>query len=127
LTDCVLDASALLALINNEPGGENVRPYLAQAVMGAVNFCETVQRLRRGGMPVEAVNLALAPLISPPIPFDDALAFVSASVHEKPRNHGLSLGDCACIGLALSRNVPAVTAEREWKKVNVGVKIIVIR
>lgn len=124
----VLDASALIALVNNEPGGESVRPLMADAIMGAVNFGETIQALRRGGMPVEAVSAALTPLIPDPVPFDTNLAYIAASLHEKTRVFGLSFGDCACLALALFRRLPAVTAERKaWDGVEVGVKIIKIR
>ena len=127
LTDVVLDASALLALVQGEPGGGDVGPMLPHAAMSAVNFCETVQRLRRGGMPLEAITMALTPLITEPVPFDRPMAYVTASIHERTRGQGLSFGDCACLALALSRNVPAVTAERTWDACDVGVKIIRIR
>jgi PIN domain nuclease of toxin-antitoxin system len=81
----VLDASALLALVNLEAGGEKVRPHLAGAAMSAVNYCETVYRLRRGGMPIEAVNAVLTPLIPQAVPFDQESAYLTASVHERTR------------------------------------------
>jgi PIN domain nuclease of toxin-antitoxin system len=128
LSEYVLDASALIALVNKEPGADKVRPMMPHAVISAVNFCETVQRLRRGGgMPLEAVTAALTPLISRPIPFDESLAYIAASIHERTRANGLSFGDCACLALALSRGAPAVTTEEEWLKCEVGVKVIKIR
>jgi ribonuclease VapC len=127
LSDYVLDASALIALVNQERGGEKVRPLMPDGVISAVNFCETLQVLRRGGMPVESVTLALTPLVSQPIPFDASLAYVAASIHERTRDHGLSFGDCACLALAMSRKVAAVTAEKEWKNVDIGIEIITIR
>lgn len=127
MAEYVLDASALLALLNEEPGAENVRPLMPHDVISAANFCETIQRLRRGGMPLEEVTAALTPLVSQPMPFDHSLAYVTASVYERTRAVGLSFGDCACLALALTRNAPAVTAEREWVNVEVGVKIIKIR
>lgn len=128
MSEFVLDASALIALVNKEKGADKVWPMIPNAIIGAVNFCETVQRLRRGGMPLEAITLALTPLISEPVQFDGSLAYVAASIHEQTRAAGLSFGDCACLALALSRKLPAVTAEREaWDKVDVGVKIIKIR
>lgn len=128
MSNVVLDASALIALVNKEPGGDKVRPVMPSAIMGAVNFCETIQRLRRGGMPLEAVTAALTPLVTDPVPFDSTLAYIAASIHEQTRAAGLSFGDCACLALALSRNLPAMTAERDaWDKVDVGVKIIKIR
>jgi ribonuclease VapC len=127
LSEIVLDASALIALIHKEPGGEKVRPLMGHAVISAVNLAETIQRLRRAGTPIEEVRHALAQLIPNSIPFDETLAYVAASIHERTRHCGLSFGDCACLALALSREAPAVTAERHWHKAEVGVKIIKIR
>jgi ribonuclease VapC len=127
LSEVVLDASALLALVQKETGAEQVIPLMPQAVISAVNFCETVQRLRRGGMPLESVTMVLTPLVPEPVVFDRATAYVAASIHEKTRGQGISFGDCACLALALMRGVPAVTAERKWDQCDIGVQIIRIR
>jgi len=82
LTEYVLDASALLALINGEPGADKVRPLMADCIISAVNFCETVHRLRRRGLPVETVRATLTPLVAVPVPFDEPMAYVAASIHE---------------------------------------------
>ena len=127
LTEVVLDASALLALVQQEPGGDKVEPLMSHALMSAVNFCESIQRLRRGGMSFESVTMALTSLVPNPVAFDRESALVAASIHEKTRGQGISFGDCACLALALMRRVPAVTAERQWDKCDVGVEIIRIR
>ncbi len=127
LSEVVLDASALLALIQSEPGAEAVRPLIPKVSISAVNYCETVQRLRRGAMPLDAVTMILTPLVPGPVAFDRETAYVAASLHEKTRGHELSLADCACLALALMRGVPAVTAERKWGACDVGVKVLRIR
>jgi ribonuclease VapC len=127
LAEYVLDASALIALVNKERGADKVRPLMTHAVISTVNYCETIQCLRRGGMPLEEVKVALTPLVSRPIPFDETLAYIAASMHERTGDRGLSFGDRACLALAQSLELPAVTAEREWERVDVGVKIIKIR
>jgi ribonuclease VapC len=127
LSKSVLDASALLALVQDEPGAENVRPLIPLAMISAVNYCETVQRLRRGGMPIESVSMILTPLVPDPIAFDKETAYVAASIHEKTRGQGLSFGDCACLALAIMRGVPAVTAEQKWDQCQVDVQVIRIR
>ena len=43
------------------------------------------------------------------------------------RATGLSLGDRACLALAQRLRVPAVTADREWANVNVGITIQLVR
>jgi PIN domain nuclease of toxin-antitoxin system len=127
VTEFVLDASALLALVNNEAGANEVRALLARSIMSSVNLCETVYRLRQARMSLEEIRLALAPLIPEAVPFDDSLAYVAASIHDKTRGQGLSLGDCACLALALTRGIPAVTTESEWEKCEIGVSVKRIR
>jgi len=127
LSEVVLDASALLALVQEEPGGDKVKPMMPYAVISAVNFCETVQRLRRKGVPLETVTMVLTPLVTEPVPFDRSMAYIAASIHERTRKQGLSFGDCACLALALTRNVPAVTTEKVWDACDVGVEILRIR
>jgi PIN domain nuclease of toxin-antitoxin system len=127
VAEFVLDASALLALINGEAGADRVRPLMAQCVISAVNLCETIHRLRRRGVPVETVTATLASLVPHPIPFDEAMAYVAASIHERTRDQGISMGDCACLALALVRRAPAVTADQRWKAADLGVKVITIR
>jgi len=78
-------------------------------------------------MPVEAVTMLLTAMVREPVVFDRESAYVAASIHEKTRGQGISFGDCACLGLALTRGLPAVTAERKWDQCDVGVKIIRIR
>ena len=123
----VLDASALIALINQEPGADKVGPLMPHSVINAVNYCETVQRLRRSGIPQEEIKLVLTRLVAPPLPFDESLVYLAASIHERTRDYGLSFGDCACLALARSLELPAITAEKAWEKIDVGVKIVRIR
>jgi ribonuclease VapC len=127
LSEVALDASALLALVQGERGGEKVSPMIPHAAMSAVNFCETVQRLRRGGMPIEAVTMILTPLVPEPVAFDRETAYIAASIHEKTRGQGISFADCACLALAIRRGIPAVTAERKWDACDIGVRVIRIR
>ncbi len=123
----VLDASALIALVRKEPGWKNVLPLLPDAKMSAVNVCETIQRLRRGGMPLEAVQLILKSLVPEPVSFDEAQAYVAASIHQQTRDRGISFGNCACLALAMSRDLPAATAERKWDALGIKVTVKQIR
>ncbi len=90
MSEVVLDASALLALVQKETDVETVIPLMPHAVMSAVNFCDTVQRLRRGSMPLESVTMVLTSLVPEPVAFDRATAYVAASLHEKTREQGIS-------------------------------------
>lgn len=123
----VLDASALLALLNQEKGKDRVKSAVADSVISAVNYCETLGKLIDGGMSdidareaVELINLQV-------IDFDAGLAQIAAALRPKTKMLGLSLGDRSCLALALVRNDTAITAERAWSKLRIGVKIEVIR
>lgn len=123
----VLDASALLALLNQEKGKDRVESAVADSVISAVNYCETLGKLIDGGMTdtdareaVDLINLQV-------IDFDAGLAQIAAALRPKTKMLGLSLGDRSCLALALVRNDAAITAERAWSKLRIGVKIEVIR
>ena len=123
----VLDASALLALLNDEPGAEAVAGRLAEAVISTVNLAEVVTKLREAGMPADETEEVLTELGLPAIPFDEEQAYVVASLRAPTRASGLSLGDRACLALALTLDRPAVTTDRAWRRLKVGVPVVVAR
>lgn len=127
MAETVLDASALLALLGDEPGGGRVTACLPEALMSAVNLAEVAGVLIRSGVPpVEARGL-LDDLALTVIPFDEDHAHRAAALRPATRAAGLSLGDRACLALAQSRNLPALTADRAWGKLKIGIRIEVIR
>lgn len=128
MSSVVLDASAMLALINNEPGAEKLTPeLLREAVCSAVNLSEVQAKLvNRGWPPDEAWEDATSP-ISEAIAFDDQQARIAGSVIAVTRPLGLSLGDRACLALGLSLRAPIYTAEKAWTKLKLGVRVHVIR
>ena len=123
----MIDASALLALLNAEPGADTVADALSDGVVSAVNLSEVIARLSVAGMPENAVRQALRPLGLEVIPFDEEQAYQAGTLRTATRNAELSLGDRACLGLAKTLGVPALTADRVWADLAVGVKITVIR
>jgi ribonuclease VapC len=123
----VLDASALLALLFKEPGGETVKGHLPGSILSAVNLAEVVSKSVDSGMTLEESHFMLAGFPFEIVPFDGEHAYMTGSLRPVTRPFGLSLGDRACLALALERNVPAVTAERAWGQCEVGVKVIRIR
>lgn len=127
MADAVLDASALIAFLRKEPGEEKVAEVLTDSCISAVNLAETLGKLVEYGRPLEDVAFQVERLRIPVVPFDAAQARVVASLWKQTRTIGMSLGDRACLALALSRQLPAVTAEGDWTKVEIGVRIIQIR
>jgi len=121
----VLDASALLALLNNEPGAQRVKDILPESVVG--NVCETVGKLVSVGMSIDDARTSVALVLPQVIPFDTELAFKTGALITDTKKLGLSLGDRACLALALMRQNTAVTAERVWSKLKLDVTIEVIR
>jgi PIN domain nuclease of toxin-antitoxin system len=127
MSDYVLDASALLALLNEEDGAGLVQEVLPHAVVSAVNLAEVVTRLVAIGMPEREIRDGLTLLGLKIIPFEEEGAFVSGFLYAKTKPLGLSLGDRACLGLAKTRGATALTADRTWQDLNIGVKVKLIR
>ncbi|MFY9747044.1 MAG: type II toxin-antitoxin system VapC family toxin [Acidobacteriaceae bacterium] len=128
MSRCVLDASAILAVLRNEPGSEVLTDQvLAESMAGTVNLAEVqTAMVRQGVAPDEAWKRASVP-VSQVIAFTEEQARVCGSLVAETQVLGLSLGDRACLALALELNAPVYTADRSWKKLRVGVAVHVIR
>ena len=124
----VLDASEILAVINQEPGHEKLTPeLLAGAVGSTVNLAEVQSKLvSRGWAPDEAWEDGTSP-VQEVLPFDEQQARIAGDLIAETQPLGLSLGDRACLALGAALKVPVYTAERAWKKLKVGIPIHVIR
>ena len=123
----VLDASAVLALLNREPGHELVAGLLGGAAASAVNLSEVASKLSDKGLDPLSIRPDLLALGLSVIPFDEALAFDAAALRSSTRHAGLSLGDRACLATAAALGATAVTADREWGRLRLPVKIRVVR
>lgn len=124
---CVLDASAVLAVLLDEPQSERVSAFLSSGGIGAVNLSEVVAKLQERGMPDAAIDRVLGHLDLEVVPFDEAQAMAACKLRAHTKAQGLSLGDRACLALALARGVPAVTTDRGWAALDIGAKVIVAR
>jgi PIN domain nuclease of toxin-antitoxin system len=127
LSSVVLDASALLALLNSEPGNETVAEYIPASAISSVNFSEVVAKLNDAGMPEEAVRSALGDIELDVRPFDTELAYQAGILRTQTKKLGLSFGDRACLALGRQLQVPVLTTDRNWRSLEVGVEIRVIR
>lgn len=125
--EVVLDASALLALLNAEPGAEVVDEHMDGAAISAVNLSEVVAKLAEGGVPAEAARSALTELKLRVHAFDSAQAFAAGELRIETRHLGLSLGDRACLALCLELGRPVLTTDRSWKKLRLGIQVRPIR
>ena len=123
----VLDASALLALLNNESGAKRVNDILPESVVGAVNVCEVVGKLTGAGISLDDARTSIELLHLEIVPFDVELAYKAGALIVETKKFGLSLGDRACLALGLMLNRTVVTAEHLWSRLKIGVTVEGIR
>lgn len=129
MSDAVLDSSAVLAVILEEPGAERVEVYLPGAKLSAVNLGEVVAKLRDLAMPESTIEVVLDGLQIDVRSHDLDDALSAGFLRPATRAVGLSLGDRACLALAASLGLPAVTADRGWQSIaaDIGVRVALIR
>lgn len=124
----VLDASALLALVQEERGAEKLKPLIRKAVMSTVNVVESLTALQRINIPSNEASLLINEIVADVIPFDMEQAVYVADLYPQVKHKGLSLGDRACIALGIKLKAPIYTADNAWADLNLnGVDIRLIR
>ena len=125
----VLDASATLAVILEEPGAEAVADALRSgAAMSAVNVAEVAARLRQDEWTEPEVALVFDTLGIEVLPFDREAALLSGALRPMTRRLGLGLGDRACLAAGSIASCPVLTSDRIWMKIDIpGVDIRCIR
>lgn len=128
MTSVVMDASAVLALVRDEPGADKVALQVGRAAISAVNLQEIIKELALSGLDVETIRELLDELRLDVRAHDVEAAYMAAGLHAQTKEFGRGLGDRSCLALAMQLGVPALTADREWKKVKVkGLKVEHIR
>ena len=125
----VLDASAVLAYLQDESGCEKVDVVLSEgrAIMSAVNYAEVVGKLFEAGLPESSINVVMGNLELQVAALDDKQAWKTGALRLSTREFGLSLGDRACLALAHIKKFPIITADKQWDKLKTDIKIIQLR
>ncbi|MFN0192048.1 MAG: type II toxin-antitoxin system VapC family toxin [Aestuariivirga sp.] len=123
----VLDASALLAMLWDEPGGDQVEKASQGAAISAVNLAEVVGKLADRGIDEDSAKTYLSRFALNVAEFSEKQAYATGSLRGVTREAGLSLGDRACLSLARTLGLPVLTADRAWKNLQHGVEIKLIR
>jgi PIN domain nuclease of toxin-antitoxin system len=124
----IFDSSALIMLFAKEPGYEIVKAHLNYAMISSVNvaevykYCIAVQKLSEDDCK-SLIKLSDIKIID----FCDKQALITARMIDKTKHYGLSLGDRACIALAIMKNQPVLTCDKIWQKVDMGVQFILAR
>jgi len=122
-----LDASALLALLFREKGQEHVAAVIDHSCISAVNVSEVIGRFVRDGHEATEALQLISALPIEIVPFGMADATLAASLLPATRPFGLSLGDRACLALAISRRIGAMTTDRQWLDVDLPIEITCVR
>lgn len=117
----------MLAILFEEPGADVALTSVAEALCVTVNLTEILTRCTDKGFPLDAAEEFMATHKVEHVEFGTDLARLAASLRAATRHKGLSLGDRACLALAIRENAVAVTADRNWADLDVGCKIEVIR
>lgn len=124
----VLDASAVLALIHDEPGGDVVAARLAGAVLGAANLAEVVGKLIDADVDVARLRELLAAAGVHVEPLSGADAELAGALRSVPGGRTLSLGDRCALALTVRADPPEVlTADRAWADLDLPIRVQLIR
>ena len=123
----VLDASALLALIQNEPGANVVEDVISSGWISTVNLSEVITKLTDDGIAEDDLREVIEGLQVNSVPFSLDQAYVAGLMRADTKMLGLSFGDRACLSLAKQLDTAAVTTDRIWTRLSIGVEIQLIR
>lgn len=123
MTSHVIDASAAIAFLLNETGGDAVRPHLESGLMSSVNLTEVVTRLIRTGHDPARAHFLGCTIVE----HDVGLADRAGRLWPVTAHLGLSLGDRACLALAMREALPVLTGDRPWAALTLGVDVVLIR
>lgn len=129
MSDLVVDAAAVLAVAFAEPGEAAIRQAIAAAdvaAISAVNVAEVASRLHDAGT-AHLIAPSIETLGLTVIAFDGAAALEAGALRPATRSSGLSLGDRACLALAMRMEAPAITTDRAWSGLSLPVQVIVAR
>ncbi|MFN5894436.1 MAG: type II toxin-antitoxin system VapC family toxin [Dolichospermum sp.] len=127
MSEVVVDASAILALLNQETGSEEVLRFIGKAAISTVNLSEVIAKLADAGIPEEDIRQILSNLNLEVIDFNKEQVLKAGMLRPNTKSIGLSFGDRACLALAIFLNQPVLTTDRLWGSINVGVEVRVVR
>lgn len=127
MSSCVLDSSALLAILCDEPDAEVVAGQCIDALLSVVNLAEVYSKTKDVGISAEEIDWAMEQLQIIPFDCTKDQARTIGSLREQTREFGLSLGDRACLALGLVRGLPVVTSDQQLASPDVGVDVQVFR
>lgn len=119
----VLDATAILAVLFNEPGSDAILPLLQHAAVSTVNLAEVHAQLLRRGVNADLAWKSLQQLGVEVCLFDAGQARLAGELATTSRGTPLSLGDRACLALALQRKATVYTTNAAWRKLGLEIEV----
>ena len=123
----IVDASALLAAIHNEQGGEYVQQNIDRCVISSVNWSEVLQKLAKSESQIDKIDISLNALGLSIVEFTKDDAHLCASLWSSCKSLGLSLADKACLAAGQRLQTKVITADRVWKKLEFNSRVHLIR
>ena len=127
MSEVILDASALLAVLRRERGCDVVEAVLTGATVSAVNYSEVVKKSVEAGGQARETRVLLRLMALVVAPFDESQAFEAGALFSRTEVSGLSFADRACLALGLLRKWPVLTTDRRFAEVGLPVEVRVIR
>lgn len=129
MSEGVIDASSVLVLLKNEPGAQVVRDRLSAGThyLSTVNQAEILSRLSDLGLNNADAIEAFSEIGLNLVPFSESHAQSAAALRAASRPSGLSLGDRACLALALELQLPVLTADRTWLALDLPISVVLTR
>jgi ribonuclease VapC len=124
----VFDASAVMALLLDEPGADLVAGFADDALISTINLQEVIKTLLARGNSEQTVRSMLGVIALEIRPHAVQDAWSAASLYEHTRKKGCGLGDRTCMALAIAESLPAITADRVWAELSIpGLTVILAR
>jgi ribonuclease VapC len=123
----ILDASAVMAVVLDQPGAEKVVARLGESIISAANYSEALTSMLSKGISASSAETILDELKLRIEPVTASHARAAAMMWPITKTAGLSLGDRICLALALERGEEILTSDRAWATVDHGAKVTLIR
>lgn len=127
MTSVVLDASAVIAVLNSEPGADVVLGAIAGALISAVNYSEVLKKAVERCQAIDPIPALLHSYSVDIVPFDEVMAAASAELFPATKAHGMSFADRACLALGIQRKLMVLTSERKMRISTLPIKVKLIR
>lgn len=123
----VLNSSAVMAVLLAEIGHQEVAGLAEGSMISAVNVAEIVTKCVELSYPEDMALQYIHNSNMTIVDFDVGLATLAGVLRRNAGRGVLSLGDRACIALAIRENGVAVTCDRIWSTLPLGVEVRLIR